>query len=271
MTACDGKVRGMRSVVVCIVVAGLLSMLGWAAAEIALAGDPKEDDEEFQRRQEEVLKKGEDILGDFLGTTGKMGRKTPAPPGACAMVRVSDNVGRPIDGQVTLRRADGVSRTLTTVASRGTLCDLAPGRYTVTLNPRGRVPPPPRTLEIRSRSERPTLSLASGPPLTPPAEPRSGGSPSSPPLPSSPWLGAGRRLAAQGQVVDAAGRPMDGVIRVYRDSTEIGYVTTVAGRFSLFDLPRGEYRAVCRGRGGAETARRFTIGSSIIRLSILVP
>ena len=83
---------------------------------LASPKDRTEDDEEYRRREGEVLRKGEEVLGDFFGAEGRMGKRIPAPQGACVSVRVYDNLGRPLDGRVTFRNAEGASRSVTTVA-----------------------------------------------------------------------------------------------------------------------------------------------------------
>lgn len=49
-------------------------------------------------------------------------------------------------------------------------------------------------------------------------------------------LGRGARVCAQGNVMDAAGRPADATLTVSRDGATLGTVRSVAGRFSMFDL-----------------------------------
>lgn len=245
----------------------LVILLGicWPSSGSALFHDRKDD-----RDDTDLIQKGADAYR-FLDELGEH-KSGPEIRGACVRVRVQDNVGRPVDGQVTLRRADGVSHSVTTTASRGTLCAVAPGRYTVTLDPRRNLAPPPRTIEIRSRNDRPMLTLATGPPRAGPSEPRPGVSVPDPPRPTSPWLGSGRTLVIQGSVMDSAGRPADALIRVYRGPTEVGHVSSTAGRFSAYDLERGEYTAVARSaRDGRETSRSFSIGSGISRMVVRVP
>lgn len=237
----------------------------WPSGASALFHDRKDD-----RDDTDLIQKGADAYR-FLDELGER-RRGPEILGACVQVRVQDNVGRPVDGRVTLRRADGASHSVTTTASRGTLCAVAPGRYTVTLDPKRNLAPPPRTIEIRSRSDRPLLTLATGPPREDPREPRPGVSAPDPPRPTSRWLGSGRTLVAQGSVMDSVGRPADALIRVYRGPTEVGHVSSTAGRFSMHDLERGEYTAVARSaRDGRETSRSFSIGIGISRMVVRVP
>jgi len=237
----------------------------WTPDGSALFHDRKDD-----RDDTDLIQKGVDAHR-FLDELGE--RSTgPKIRGACVQVRVQDNVGRPVDGRVALRRADGVSRAVPTTASRATICDVAPGQYTVTLDPTRNLAPPPRRIEIRSRADRPMLTLATGPPRDDSPKPQPEGTAPEPPRPTSRWLGSGRSLVVQGSVTDSAGRPADALIRVYRGPTEVGHVSSTAGRFSMYDLERGEYTAVARSaRDGREAPRGFSVGSGLSRIVVRVP
>jgi len=62
-------------------------------------------------------------------------------------------------------------------------------------------------------------------------------------------------MCAQGQVLDAAGRPVDATLSFTSGGRSLGQVRTTAGRFSLFDLLPGAYSvSITPTRGGATRA-----------------
>jgi len=83
-------------------------------------------------------------------------------------------------------------------------------------------------------------------------------------------LGLGSKLVAQGRVVDNVGRPTDATISVYRGSTLVGTVRSIAGRFSIFDLAPSAYSYRAAGvRGGAATGA-FASNGSVSSLTVRV-
>ncbi|MCA9614744.1 MAG: carboxypeptidase regulatory-like domain-containing protein [Myxococcales bacterium] len=82
-------------------------------------------------------------------------------------------------------------------------------------------------------------------------------------------LGTGTRVCAQGSVMDSAGRPADATVTVSRDGTTLGTVRSVAGRFSMFDLPPGRYalRAVA-ARDGRVTQQTLDLGADVARVVV---
>lgn len=232
------------------------------------AGDENKREKEID---DKLIDKGGEFIEDLIRLPGEHHAHGPSVPGAFLRIEVLDPAGRPTDARLTLTRADGATREAATTAGRATLTDIAPARYTLTLAPVRNAPPPARRFEVRSRGDNLLLRVMTGAPTTTrAAEPRA--SPPPAPPPSSPWLGSGRRLVAQGSIVDVAGRPTDATLRIFRDGVEIGYISSTAGRFSLYDLARGDYVARARGRhAGEERSQPFTIGSGLSRLTIRVP
>ena len=89
--------------------------------------------------------------------------------------------------------------------------------------------------------------------------------------PSARDLGRGNRVCAQGNVTDALGRPADATVTVTRDGATIGTVRSVAGRFSMFDLPPGRYalRAVS-ARDGSVVQQGLDLGADVARVVVRV-
>ncbi|HJL03237.1 MAG TPA: carboxypeptidase-like regulatory domain-containing protein [Polyangiaceae bacterium LLY-WYZ-15_(1-7)] len=86
-----------------------------------------------------------------------------------------------------------------------------------------------------------------------------------------PNLASGERLCLQGRVVDQAGRPADATLTVRRGETVVGRVRSVAGRFSVFDLPAGTYEVEARSaRTGALTRTRWSLGSAVARVTLRI-
>ncbi|MCB9601972.1 MAG: hypothetical protein H6720_16765 [Sandaracinus sp.] len=69
--------------------------------------------------------------------------------------------------------------------------------------------------------------------------------------------------------MDSAGRPADATVTVSRDGTTLGTVRSVAGRFSMFDLPPGRYalRAVA-ARDGRVTQQTLDLGADVARVVV---
>ncbi|MEM9193057.1 MAG: hypothetical protein AAGF12_28035 [Myxococcota bacterium] len=84
-------------------------------------------------------------------------------------------------------------------------------------------------------------------------------------------LGTGSRMAAQGTVLDSAGRPSDATITVHRGARVVGTVRTTAGRFSIFDVDGGSYRFALRSSRGTEASRTVNLSSRVDRLTLRVP
>ncbi|GMU80078.1 MAG: hypothetical protein AMXMBFR46_28630 [Acidimicrobiia bacterium] len=84
-------------------------------------------------------------------------------------------------------------------------------------------------------------------------------------------LGRGSRVCAQGSVTDSLGRPADATVTVTRDGATLGTVRSVAGRFSMFDLPPGRYalRAVS-ARDGSVAQQTLDLGPDIARVVVRV-
>jgi hypothetical protein len=84
-------------------------------------------------------------------------------------------------------------------------------------------------------------------------------------------LGRGTRVCAQGSVTDSLGRPADATVTVTRDGTTLGTVRSVAGRFSMFDLPPGRYalRAVS-ARDGSVAQQTLDLGPDVARVVVRV-
>jgi hypothetical protein len=83
-------------------------------------------------------------------------------------------------------------------------------------------------------------------------------------------LASGSRLVAQGRVVDVNGRPTDATITVYRGSTTVGSVRSVAGRFAIFDLVPSAYTYRAAGvRGGSGTGA-FAVNGSVSSLTVRI-
>ena len=88
------------------------------------------------------------------------------------------------------------------------------------------------------------------------------------PDPELPNLGAGRRLVAQGTVLDRAGRPVDGTLTVVRNGTAIGRVQTTAGRFSIFDVTQGNYTVNVVSSRGTRASRPLRITAGVSRINL---
>lgn len=84
-------------------------------------------------------------------------------------------------------------------------------------------------------------------------------------------LGRGTRVCAQGSVTDSLGRPADATVTVTRDGATLGTVRSVAGRFSMFDLPPGRYalRAVS-ARDGSVAQQTLDLGPDVARVVVRV-
>lgn len=84
-------------------------------------------------------------------------------------------------------------------------------------------------------------------------------------------LGRGTRVCAQGNVTDSLGRPADATVTVTRDGATLGTVRSVAGRFSMFDLPPGRYalRAVS-ARDGSVAQQTLDLGPDVARVVVRV-
>jgi hypothetical protein len=74
-------------------------------------------------------------------------------------------------------------------------------------------------------------------------------------------LDRGRQRVVAGSVSDASGRPIDADIRVFLKGIEVGHVMSESGRFSIYDLPTGQYRVVANSSGHYEMVNTQTIGS----------
>lgn len=83
-------------------------------------------------------------------------------------------------------------------------------------------------------------------------------------------LAVGSRLVAQGRVVDSVGRPADATITVYRGSTVVGTVRSVAGRFSIFDLVPSAYTYRAAGVRGGSASGAFAVNGSVSNLTVRV-
>lgn len=82
-------------------------------------------------------------------------------------------------------------------------------------------------------------------------------------------LGQGSRRCATGSIVDAAGRPTDATLTIVQNGRTLGTVRTVASRFSLFDLPPGQYQVRATPvRGGPDVHVVRSIGSAVARWTI---
>lgn len=90
--------------------------------------------------------------------------------------------------------------------------------------------------------------------------------------PSYRNLGRGSRLVAQGEILDAAGRPTNGTVLIKQGTRVIGQCTTAAGRFSVFDLPHGSYQVEVRRRNSRTVSGSgaLTIGSRVPRVTYRV-
>lgn len=83
-------------------------------------------------------------------------------------------------------------------------------------------------------------------------------------------LSRGSRVVAQGRVIDSAGRPTDATVSVYRGSTQVGVVRSVAGRFSIFDLAPSSYTFRATGARGGTSSGAFAINGSISNFTVRV-
>ena len=88
---------------------------------------------------------------------------------------------------------------------------------------------------------------------------------------SSRNLSRGNRLCVQGSIVDTAGRPTDAQITVRQNNRVVGTATSVAGRFSMFDLPPGRYELHSRSaRTGANVRQTLTLGNGVSRVTVRI-
>ena len=85
-------------------------------------------------------------------------------------------------------------------------------------------------------------------------------------------LGQGNRVCVNGQVTDATGRPTDATLTVAQNGRVLGTVRSVAGRFTMYDLPPGQYQVtIAPARGGAALQTVRSIGNAVARWTVRTP
>ena len=84
-------------------------------------------------------------------------------------------------------------------------------------------------------------------------------------------LGSGRVLTVQGSVMDTAGRPCDATITVSNGGGTVGWATSMAGRFSMFDLPPGTYTFAARSTRGTASQSTVSLPAGVARVTVRVP
>jgi hypothetical protein len=168
----------------------------------------------------------------------------------------------------TIRTAPGVTTTTPTVATTPTVTTPRATGVTRTTQPRIVTAPGVRTTTPASTQVQATTTpriVATAPAstsvgTTTPATPEPGRD-----------LSRGSRVCAQGTVSDAAGRPADATVTVSRDGAVVGTVRSVAGRFSMFDLPPGRYvlRAVA-ARDARVVEQSLALGAEVARVVVRI-
>jgi len=83
-----------------------------------------------------------------------------------------------------------------------------------------------------------------------------------------PDVSSGSRLVAQGTATTMRGTPAVGHIDVYQSDRLIGRSMLVSGRYTIYDLPRGDYRLTMRANDTVQ-ARSVTIGHSAIVINFV--
>lgn len=170
----------------------------------------------------------------------------------------------------TIRTAPGVTTTTPTVATTPTVTTpRATGvTRTTTTQPRIVTAPGVSTTAAASTQVQPTTTPRIV--ATAPATTSVGTTTLATPAPVRD-LSRGSRVCAQGTVSDAAGRPADATVTVSRDGAVVGTVRSVAGRFSMFDLPPGRYvlRAVA-ARDASVVEQPLALGTEVARVVVRI-
>jgi hypothetical protein len=174
--------------------------------------------------------------------------------------------GTPVTGRVYVLSAGRIVAFVTIISGRYTVYDLGPGSYQLVPEATG-VDLTPRNVTVGLSPI--TVNFVSGDT----GSTEGGWTPTvmtMVPLSDAPDLTSGIRLVIQGTATTTRGTPAPGRIDVYRGGRVVGYTNTISGRYTVYDLPRGEYRLVLRPTSGRESSRNVTVGHSAITVNFVV-
>jgi hypothetical protein len=175
--------------------------------------------------------------------------------------------GTPVTGRIYVLSAGRRIAFVTIISGRYTIYDLGPGSYQLV----------PEATGVDSTPRNVTVGLS---PITvnfvssdTGAATEGGWTPTvmtMVPLSDAPDLTSGSRMVIQGTATTTRGTPAPGRIDVYQGGRRMGYTNAVSGRYTVYDLPRGDYRMVFRPTSGGESSRNVTVGHSAITVNFVV-
>jgi len=182
---------------------------------------------------------------------------------------VTTRRGTPVVGDINVFQGGRRVAFVNLISGRYTIYDLDPGSYRLVVRAEG-VDTAPRNVTVGLSPI--TVNFVSGASVE--EEGGNGWTPQVlsfvPFTPTTPDLSTGTRLVAQGTATTRRGTPALGRIDIYRSGQLAGYASLTSGRYTIYDLPRGDHRLTFRPTGGDAEARNVTIGLSPITVNFVV-